>query len=300
MSTQCKRPVFGFPALAWNLTIGLAALASVPVHADEDGQLQEIVVTAQKRTQNVKDVPASISQISGDDLNARHIVDYDDLTRAVPSVSFSTDGTEGLSNIEIRGVSSAVGSAVVGVYLDESSITMQGIFVGQAQPIPFDLARVEVLRGPQGTLYGASSMGGAIRFLTNQPKLDTFEVNFASDLSGTDYAGANYNESLVVNAPITPELAVRVGVDYGSNSGWIDHFNYLSGAQDASGINKVQQGVVKIGLLYEPSDDLKIAPSVWMQRVYSRDSACSTPVSGSTTRARRSQSLPTTGCLFRL
>ena len=275
MSTECKRPVLLFRALAWNLTIGLGALLSVPVHADEDSssQLQEVVVTAQKRSENVKDVPASISQISGDDLNALHIADYDDLTRSIPSVSFSSGGTEGLSNIEIRGVSSAVGSAVVGIYLDESSITMQGIFVGQTQPIPFDLARVEVLRGPQGTLYGASSMGGAIRFITNSPKLDAFEVDVASDLSGTNYAGANYNESIVVNVPITPELAVRVGVDYGSNSGWIDHFNYLSGAQDASGINKVQQGVVKIGLLYEPSDDLKIAPSVWMQRVYSRDSS---------------------------
>lgn len=273
MSTECKRAVPGMRAIVWKLTIAIAALAGVPAHADEDNQLQEVVVTAQKRTENVKDVPASISQISGDDLAARHIVDYDDLTRSVPSVSFSSNGTEGLSNIEIRGVSSAVGSAVVGVYLDESSITMQGIFVGQAQPIPFDLARVEVLRGPQGTLYGASSMGGAIRFITNQPKLDTFELNLASDLSGTDYAGANYNESIVVNAPISPELAVRVGVDYGSNSGWIDHFDYLSGAQDSSGINKVQQGVVKLGVLYEPSDDLKIAPSLWMQRVYSRDSS---------------------------
>jgi iron complex outermembrane receptor protein len=275
MSTQCKRPVLLLRALAWHLTIGLGALVSVPAHADEDNsfQLQEVVVTAQKRTENVKDVPASISLISGDDLNAHHIADYDDLTRSIPSVSFSSGGTEGLSNIEIRGVSSSVGSSVVGIYLDESSITTQGIFVGQTQPIPFDLARVEVLRGPQGTLYGASSMGGAIRFITNQPKLNTFEVNVDSDLSGTDYAGANYNESIVVNAPISSELAVRVGVDYGHDSGWIDHFNYLTGARDASGINGVERGVVKLGLLYEPTDDLKIEPSLWMQKVASKDSS---------------------------
>jgi iron complex outermembrane receptor protein len=261
-------------ATACPLAIGAAVLSGSPAHADDnDSQIQEIVVTAQKRTENAKDVPLSISNISGDDLNARHIADFDDLTRSVPNVSFESHGTEGLSNIEIRGVSSEVGSAVVGVYLDETSITMQGIFVGQAQPIPFDLARVEVLRGPQGTLFGASSMGGAFRFITNQPKVDTYEVDVASDLSGTDHGGANYNESIVVNAPITPQLAVRVGVNYGSNSGWIDHIDYASGVRDATGINKVEQGVVKIGLLYKPSDDLTISPSLWMQKVDSKDSS---------------------------
>jgi iron complex outermembrane recepter protein len=273
MSTECKRAVLSTRAIACNLTIGLATLAGVPAHADEDNQLQEVVVTAQKRTENAKDVPASISQISGDVLDERHIVDYDDLTRSVPNVSFSSGGTEGLSNIEMRGVSSAVGSSTVGIYLDETSITMQGVFIGQSQPIPFDLARVEVLRGPQGTLYGASSMGGAIRFITNQPTLGAYEVDVASDLSGTLHGGPNYNESIVVNAPLTSDLALRVGVDYGSNSGWINHYDYLTGAQDASGINSVYQGVIKVGLLYEPTDDLKITPQLWMQRVRSEDSS---------------------------
>jgi iron complex outermembrane recepter protein len=274
MKIEYTRAALKVSASTWPLTIGLALLAGSPARADDvDSQIQEIVVTAQKRLENAKDVPLSISQISGEDLDARHIVDFDDLTRAVPSVSFQSGGTEGLSYIEMRGVSSSVGSAVAAVYLDESTITSQGIFVGQAQPIPFDLARVEVLRGPQGTLYGASSMGGAIRYITNQPKLDAYEVDVASDLSGTDYAGVNYNESIVVNAPITPNLAVRVGVDYGKNAGWIDQFNYLTGAQEASGVNSVEQGVVKIGLLYKPSDDLTITPSLWMQKVASKDSS---------------------------
>jgi iron complex outermembrane receptor protein len=274
MTTGCTPTALGFRARACTLTIGLAVLAGSPAHAeDNDSQIPEIVVTAQKRAENIKDVPSSISEISGEDLNARHIADFDDLTRSVPNVSFESGGSEGLSNIAIRGVSSAVGSAVVGVYLDETSITAQALTLGQTQPIPFDLARVEVLRGPQGTLYGASSMGGAIRFITNQPKLDAYEVDVVSDLSGTDYGGANYNESIVVNAPITPNLAIRVGVDYGANSGWINYFNYETGLEDATGINKVEQGVVKIGLLYKPSDDLTIAPSLWMQKVESKDSS---------------------------
>jgi iron complex outermembrane receptor protein len=264
----------------YNLTAAFALLLTLaavfPAIADEaDNQIPEIVVTAQKRLENVKDVPTSISEISGADLEARHIADYDDLTRSVPSVSFAAGGTEGLSNIEIRGVSSAVGSPVVAVYLDESSTTIEGGggFIGQAQPIPFDLARVEVLRGPQGTLYGASSMGGAIRFITNQPKLGAYEVDVVSDLSGTDHAGVNYNESVVVNAPLSSDLAVRVGVDYGSNSGYLNHYDYLTGLEDASGINKVEQGVVKIGFLYQPSDDLTVTPTLWMQKVDSKDSS---------------------------
>jgi outer membrane receptor protein involved in Fe transport len=235
--------------------------------------LEEIVVTAQKRSENIKDVPASISEISGDDLSARHIADYDDLTRSVPNVSFTSGGTEGLSNIEIRGVSSAAGTPTVGIYLDETSIGLQGGFIGQPQPIPFDLKSVEVLRGPQGTLYGASSMGGAIRFITNQPKLGTDEVDVASDLSDTDHGGVNFNESMVANAGISSQLAIRVGLDYGSNSGWIDQYNYLSGVEEAKGINKVEQGVIKVALLYQPTDNLTVTPQVWMQRVRSDDSS---------------------------
>ncbi|HEY6924570.1 MAG TPA: TonB-dependent receptor, partial [Steroidobacteraceae bacterium] len=273
MSIQCKRAVPALLTKIWSVAIALAAITALPARADDDSQLQEVVVTSQKRTENAKDVPLGISQLSGEDLSSRHIADYDDLTRSIPSVSFASGGTEGLSNIEIRGVSSAVGSPVVGIYLDESSITTQGKFVGQTQPIPFDLARVEVLRGPQGTLYGASSMGGAIRFITNQPKLNTFEIAVDSDVSGTDHGGANYNANLVVNAPITPHLAVRMGLDYGHDSGWIDHFNYLTNVKDGNGINVVERGVVKLGLLYTPTDDLKIEPSLWLQRVASKDSS---------------------------
>jgi len=174
-----------------------AVLGAIPTgaRAEDTGTIQEVVVTADKRTQDIKDVPISISSISGDDLNGRHIEDYDDLTRSIPSVSFASGGSEGLSNIEIRGVSSAVGSPVVGVYLDESSITQK---LGQTQPIPFDLARVEVLRGPQGTLYGASSMGGAIRFITNQPNFNGYTIDLTSDISGTEHGGVNYNESAVL------------------------------------------------------------------------------------------------------
>lgn len=248
--------------------VGAVAADDVPA------QLEEVVVTAQKRTENAKDVPASISLLTGDEVATQRITNFDELTRTVPNFSFASGGTEGLSNLEIRGVSSASGAAVVAVYVDETSISSPGGgFNGQAEPLPFDLARIEVLRGPQGTLYGASSMGGAIRYIPNQPKLGALEMDVSAGMGGTDYAGLNYDGSLVVNAPISSNIAARAGVLYEHDSGWIDHFDFFSGRKDATGINAVNRAVVRAGLLIQPSDDLTIEPTVWMQRVASSDSS---------------------------
>ena len=98
-------------------------------------------------------------------------------------------------------MSSTAGSATVGLYLDGVSITTKNFYDGATQPRLFDLDRIEVLRGPEGTLYGASSMGGTIRFITKPPQLDLYEGGFKADLSGTVHGGVNYDDSAVVNLP---------------------------------------------------------------------------------------------------
>ena len=161
-----------FFAIAAAVLLGEVAIsnAATPGEAETSGQLQEIIVTAQKRAEDIKDIPFSVSAISGAELAEHHIADYDDITRTVPGISFQAGPGPGLDNIEIRGVSSTSGSATVGVYIDEVSVTVSNSqYDGAVQPKLFDLDRIEVLRGPQGTLYGASSMGGTIRFITKQP-----------------------------------------------------------------------------------------------------------------------------------
>jgi iron complex outermembrane receptor protein len=274
MATADKSTVPRFRAIPWCLSIGLTALAGTPVHADQDSsqQLQEVIVTAQKRVENIKDVPTSISQISGADLSASHITDFDDLTRSIPNFSFAAGGNPGSDSLSIRGVSATAGQATVGVYLDDSSITVQSNATGQVQPILFDLARVEVLRGPQGTLYGASSMGGAVRFITNQPSLSQWELNVDSDLSYTKDGALNYNDTLIMNAPINDSLAVRVAVHGGVDSGWIERYDYQTGGLIDSNANQTGEGAMKLALLYT-SGGLTITPSIWVQRIKADDSS---------------------------
>ena len=196
--------------------------------AGAGGALDEVVVSAEKRTEDIKDVPISISAVSGDQLQAERIIDYDDVSRAVPGVNFnSVSGTEGTTNIEIRGVSSTSGSATTGLYIDDISITTKNFFYdGAASPRLFDLDRLEVLRGPQGTLYGDSSEGGTIRFITPKPNLTRWIGELTSDFSQTEHGGNNYFEGAVFNVPIISDVfAVRGSVGYTSDSGFIDHYS---------------------------------------------------------------------------
>ncbi len=265
------------------------AAADQSTASKDSGAIAEIVVTAEKRKQDERRIPTSILAISGAALDATHTTSIEDLTRQAPGVSIGEGGSEGSSNIEIRGVASSVGSATVGAYLDDVSITEPGGgttgFGGQITPIPFDLARVEVLRGPQGTLYGASSMGGAIRFITNQPNLTRFSAEVTSDLSGTDFGGLNYEEKAVVNLPLIEDhLALRIGVDYAKDSGWINHYSQ-DGALLAKGTNSDWHGVFKVSALYE-NDGWSVAPSLWVQRWDSKDDNLFYPALGLNNQAK--------------
>jgi iron complex outermembrane receptor protein len=186
---------------AYRMAIGQAPTAAAP------SELEEIVVTSTKRTENLRAVPQSISVISGTQLQAMHVDDYADLARTVPGLSFTNAGGPGLSNLEIRGISSTVGSATVSIYLDDTPITIRNnsFYAGQPEPLLFDLAQSEILRGPQGTLYGASSMGGTIRLVSNPVNLEDFEGSAHSELSTTEHGSLNYVFRGVVNVPIVTD-----------------------------------------------------------------------------------------------
>ena len=243
-------------------------------------QLQTVMVTANKRKEDSSKVATSISVISGDDLVAQHIGDFADMTRSIPNISFSGGGGggdagngPGLSNIEMRGVSSTGGSATVGVYLDDVSMTVANLYsMGSAEPKFFDLDRVEVLRGPQGTLYGASSMGGTVKFISNQPNLKAQEGSVYTEVSGSKGGGTSYTGNAVFNQPIIPgELALRVGIQGGHQAGYINQVSQDTGAIISPGINKEDDSVVRVALKWAPTRDLTITPSVFYQKVRTGD-----------------------------
>lgn len=247
-------------------------------------QLETVVVTANKRAENIKDVPVSISVVGGEALEENHITSADDLTRNAPGISFTEGGGSGnagvgAANFEIRGIASSVGAATVGVYLDEVPVTLLNQS-GAFTPKFFDFDRVEVLRGPQGTLYGASSEGGTVRFLTNQPNLDQYEVDGTGDVSGTEHGGVNTDDRAVVNIPIVPgEFAIRFGAEWTLQSGWIDQYAHQPGNLAArtdqlldSGANTERDQVFKFSAKWQPEPDFTITPSILYQREYQDDS----------------------------
>ena len=215
------------------------AKAQDQTSATSAGQLEEIVVTSTKRTENLRAVPQSISVITGTQLQAMHVDDYADLARNVPGLSFTNSGGPGLSNLEIRGISSTIGQPTVSIYLDDTPITIRNnsFYAGQPEPLLFDLAQSEVLRGPQGTLYGASSMGGTIRLVSNPVSLSSYQGSAYSELSETEHGGLNYVFRGVVNVPIvTDTLGLGVGLETTQDSGYVDHAD-VDGTVDKRGIN---------------------------------------------------------------
>jgi iron complex outermembrane receptor protein len=278
-TTACAS--LGFLVLGFGEAGLLAAQQAPEANADSLG---EIVVTAQKRTENLRDVPISISVLDGYSLEQQHVQGFDAITRMTPGVSFSAGAGEGAGEgqetIEIRGVASNVGAATVGIYLDEAPITLPGE-IGMAQPKFFDMERIEVLRGPQGTLYGASSEGGTLRYITKPADTTRATADTAVDGSYTAHGGGNYDMRAVFNQPIIDNvLAVRLGVQYDQQSGWIDRYAHPPGYTNldtstgqllGSGVNQEHEIAMKLAATYRPSEDLAVTPLFYFQRTKEYD-----------------------------
>jgi outer membrane receptor protein involved in Fe transport len=260
--------------LAGGASIAAMAQAAAQTAPPPKLHVEEVTVTAQKRSENVRKVPLSVTVLSGKAIKAAHIQNFADLTRAVPNLSFSSQAGAGLSTLELRGVASQAGTATVALYLDDVSLTTRNIYTqGTAEPRFLDISRVEVLRGPQGTLYGASALGGTLKYVTNQPQLDVFSGNIFSELSGTDHANSpNWDEQGVINIPLVDgKAALRVAGETGGDAGFIANINPATGQTIKSGINSTGFNVAHASMLLAPNDWLTITPSMFWQKVVSRD-----------------------------
>jgi outer membrane receptor protein involved in Fe transport len=258
-----------------------ALAADVPAGAASVG---EVVVTAQKRAQNLISVPISVTALSSSQVQAQRIATFDDLSRTAPGVAFNSNATFGTTDVSIRGVSSSAGSATTGLYIDDVSITTKNFFYeGAMEPVVTDLDRIEVLRGPQGTLYGDSSEGGTIRYLTKAPNLDTYSAEGTIGTSNTAHGGENYNASFAVNIPVIKDVfAIRASGSAETDSGWINHYTQAlgpddevlgGGVVDKKGVNSERIYTYHIVAKIEPGHGLTITPAFFYQYEHANDSS---------------------------
>lgn len=205
----------------------LALLASSASAADESGTgLEEIVVTATKRAENIQQTPIAVQAFTGGQLAAINALEISDWSTLVPGLVTQSNGASGDQRYVIRGVNSA-GAGTVGVYLNDVVITGENYQNGGGQApdvLLFDMDRIEVLKGPQGTTFGSSSMTGTIRFITAKPNLTDFFGSAAAGYRETSGGGAGSQSDGMVNLPIvTDRFAIRLAGSYLDDPGYISN-----------------------------------------------------------------------------
>src|SRR6202795_1472325 len=207
-----------------------AAHAAPAADTTESEAIQEITVTAQRRTENMQDVPISIQALTSETLTQLNVTTFDDFVKYVPNVSTAGAGP-GQNSIFMRGLSVGItgqqGTGTTGpipnvaVYLDEQS----GALPGRNMDVyAADIERIEVLEGPQGTLFGSGAQAGVLRYITNKPKLDKTEGDVNAGYSYTAHGDPNSNVDATLNLPlIADKLAVRAVIYTDTRGGYINN-----------------------------------------------------------------------------
>jgi outer membrane receptor protein involved in Fe transport len=242
---------------------------------------EQIVVTAQKRTEALVEVPASVAVLGGDTLEDRHVEDLRDLSSLVSGLTVT--GTEpGTTRLTMRGINTGGVASTVGIYTDDvpfgssSGLANGAVLAGNFDT--FDLARIEVLRGPQGSLYGASSVGGALKYVMNQPTTAGFEARVLATSETAEGGGPGYSLKGLANVPFGDRFALRAAGFYRSDEGFIDSIginpvaslanpavNIISGTRVARNINTITSSGGRLAALYQPSEKFSLLLTAQMQ-----------------------------------
>lgn len=241
-------------------TVARAQQAATVASADSPVALEEVLVTATKRgNENLQTVPIAITAQSQATLEAKGAQDFEDYARSVPSLSF-VDSGPAFKTYVIRGVNATgTGVATVGQYVDDILITGD---LRQPDLRLFDVQRVEVLRGPQGTLYGSGSLSGTIRTIINPPDLTGYHVDVVGRASDTEHGGGNYNGAVTFNAPIVSDrVALRATAYDDEESGFINNVRL-----GTKGVNAEHTFGGRAALLMKLDDATKLTANVFYQR----------------------------------
>jgi iron complex outermembrane recepter protein len=227
--------------------------------------LQEVVITATRHEESLSKVPISVTALTGEDMDERGLKDFQDIVRFTPGVSIDTSGTNAIS---IRGISSSAGAGTTGIYIDDTPIQMRDVGFNPDDTLPktFDLARVEVLRGPQGTLFGSGSEGGTVRYILTEPSLTSSSTYGRAEASYTEYGEPSYEIGLAHGAPIIDgTLGYRASAWYRYDGGWIDQVNDTTGAVIDPNSNHRGTAMFRLAFIWAPVTSVTVEPSVIYQ-----------------------------------
>jgi iron complex outermembrane recepter protein len=278
---------------------GLAQQAQPAANASAG--LEEIVVTAERRAERLQDVPMSIQAFSQEKLDQMGLRNIDDLSRLSPGVTFFRNGMSSSGNyndedsdVSIRAIDSTGGASTTGIYIDDTPIQTRHLQFGTVNPYPalFDLERVEVLKGPQGTLFGAGSEGGTLRFITPEPNLTQYQVYARGEFGQIQDGGQSWEGGVAVGGPIIDNvLGFRFSVSERRDGGWVDRVNYTTppGVVAPSGYPTSYSGPAvyagttqsntnwhdtqtgRLAFKWAPTDNLTVSPSIYAQTLHIND-----------------------------
>ncbi len=261
--------IVGMAACAADAAVATDATTEEP--AATGGGLEEIVVTATRREESISRVPISITAINQDAIDQKGIKDFSDIVRFTPGVAFDSSQT---NQISIRGISSSGGSGTTGIYIDDTPIQVRNLGFNSDDTLVklFDLDRVEVLRGPQGTLFGAGSEGGTVRYITVQPSLTETSVYAKGETSYTEGGAPSYESGLAVGTPVVDGVfGIRFSAWYRRDGGWIDRIDPTTLQLVDANANRDGTAALRLAALWQPNDAIRVTPSILYQNSQRND-----------------------------
>ncbi len=247
---------------------GAATVCADTSPGDSGGPLQEVTVTATRHEESLSKVPLSVTALTQDAMDIRGIKDFQDIARFTPGVNVDNSGT---NNISIRGIASSGGAGTTGIYIDDTPIQMRALAFNPDDTLPkaFDVDRVEVLRGPQGTLFGAGSEGGTVRYITTQPSLTTNSFYSREEVAYTQGGSLSYEGGLAAGGPlIDGKLGARLTVWYRRDGGYIPRTDPTTSTLLEKNANFDQTVLYRLAAVWAPSDQWTVTPSIYYQDRY--------------------------------
>jgi iron complex outermembrane receptor protein len=273
-------------------TLGLLACGSINLCAaagETEGaapaqnfELQEVVVTSTRREENLSKVPISVTALTQEEMDTKGIKDITDVARFTPGINVDNAGT---GAIAIRGIASTGGAGTTGIYIDDTPIQIRALAFNPDETLPksFDIDRIEVLRGPQGTLFGAGSEGGTVRYITTAPSLTKSTVYSRAEVSYTEGGQPSYEAGVAAGGPlIDGTLGARATVWYRRDGGWIDRVDPTAPDPVATVVdhnaNRSETVLVRLAGVWAANNQWTLTPTFYYQNRQIHDASTYWPI----------------------